>query len=50
MAVILSLVESCRRLAIPVKDYLAEILPGLRNRPASQDLQLTPARWADARA
>ncbi|MFM8551417.1 MAG: IS66 family transposase [Nitrospiraceae bacterium] len=50
VAVILSLVESCRRLGIPVKVYFADILPGLRNRPASQALQLTPARWAAARA
>jgi transposase len=50
VAVILTLVESCRRLAIPVKDYLSDILPGLRNRPAKQALQLTPARWAASRA
>jgi len=50
VAAILSLVESCRRLGIPVKDYLSDILPGLRNRPASQAAQLTPARWAASRA
>lgn len=50
VATIISLVESCRRLAIPVKDYLADILPGLRNRPAQQARLLTPARWAAARA
>jgi hypothetical protein len=32
---VLSLVESCRRLGISVKDYLSDILLGLRNRPAS---------------
>lgn len=50
VAAILTLVESCRRLAIPVKTYLLDILPGLRNRPASQAAQLTPARWAASRA
>ena len=49
VAAILTLVESCRRLRIPVKDYLSDILPGLRNRPASQAAQLTPARWAAPR-
>jgi len=39
-----------RRLVVPVKDYLSDILPGLRNRPASQALLLTPARWAASRA
>lgn len=29
VAAILSVVESCRRLGIPVKEYLADILPGL---------------------
>ena len=46
---ILSLVESCRRLGIPVRDYLSDVLPGLRNRPVSQAAQLTPARWAASR-
>lgn len=50
VAAILTLVESCRRLKIPVKDYLSDILPGLRNRPASRAAQLTPARWAASRA
>ena len=31
VAAILSVVESCRRLRIPVRDYLNEILPGLAN-------------------
>jgi transposase len=31
VAAILSVVESCRRLKIPVRDYLADILPGLAN-------------------
>jgi len=50
VAAILTLVESCRRLRIPVKEYLCDILPGLRNRSTSQAAQLTPARWAASRA
>lgn len=50
IAAIASVVESCRRLALPVVDYLMEILPGLANRPLSQVAQLTPARWSAERA
>ena len=32
-AAILSVVESCRRLIVPVRDYLGDILPGLGGRP-----------------
>ena len=49
VAAILSIVESCRRLAIPVKEYLADVLPGLGNRTLSQVAELTPARWSAAR-
>jgi|SRR6266702_344191 len=31
IAAILSVVESCRRLKIPIRNYLADILPGLAN-------------------
>jgi transposase len=48
VAAILSVVESCRRMKIPVREYLADILPGLANRPVQQVLQLTPAAWAAA--
>jgi transposase len=48
VAAILSVVESCRRLKIPVREYLAAILPGLANSPVSQVNQLTPAAWAAA--
>jgi hypothetical protein len=38
VAAILSVVESCRRLKIPVREYLADILPGLANTPSSVSL------------
>jgi transposase len=49
VAAILSVLESCRRLNVPVKEYLLNILPGLGQRKLSQIAQLTPARWAASR-
>jgi hypothetical protein len=49
VAAILSVVESCRRLGVPVKEYLAAVLPGLNRRTLSQVANLTPARWAASR-
>ena len=50
VAAILSLVESCRRLGLPVREYLAAVLPGLEKRTLSQVAGLTPAQWATRRA
>ena len=49
VAAILTVVESCRRLKIPVREYLAAVLPGLANHPLQQVSQLTPAAWAASR-
>ncbi len=49
VAAILSVVESCRRIGVSVKGYLADVLPGLERRPLSQVAILTPARWSAAR-
>jgi transposase len=49
VAAILSVVESCRRIGAPVKEYLAGVLPGLDRRTLSQLVNLTPARWSAAR-
>jgi transposase len=46
VAAILSVIESCRRLRIPVRDYLGAVLPGLASRTLPQLAQLTPAAWA----
>ena len=46
IAAILSIVESCRRLKIPIRDYLTGILPGLADRPFQHIKHLTPAAWA----
>jgi transposase len=50
VAAILSVVESCRRLRVPVKDYLLAVLPGLAHRKLSELAHLTPATWKSARA
>lgn len=46
VAAIISVIESCRRLKIPVRDYLADILPGLANAPLQRIAELTHAAWA----
>ena len=45
VAAILSVVETCRRLGIPVRQYLADVLPGLADRKASEVDTLTPMAW-----
>jgi len=46
VAAIFSVVESCRRLKIPVRKYLAAVLPGLSNLSIQQLDGLTPNAWA----
>ena len=46
IAAILSIVETCRRLQIPIRDYLTAILPGLADLPVSRVTELTPTAWA----
>jgi transposase len=48
IAAILSIIETCKRLNVPVRDYLAQILPRLANLPPSQITQLTPSAWKTA--
>jgi transposase len=50
VAAILSVVETCRRLRLPVREYLASILPGLENLPVQRAGQHTPAAWAASRS
>jgi transposase len=49
VAAILSVVESCRRLSVPLKDYLLAVLPGMSARKLSAVAELTPARWKASR-
>src|ERR1700704_4750043 len=45
---IISVVESCRRLKLPVRDYLATILPGLADLPIRRLPELTPKAWVSS--
>jgi hypothetical protein len=49
VAAVLSVVETCRRLKMPVREYLAWVLPGLGNMPMQRVPQYTPAAWAASR-
>ena len=46
VAAILSIVETCRRMKIPIRDYLAAILPGIADVSIQRLAGLTPAAWA----
>jgi transposase len=47
IAAILSVVESCRRIKLPIRNYLAAVLPGLANRSVQRLDHLTPSAWAN---
>ena len=46
VAAIVSIVETCRRLNIAVRDYLGSVLPGLADCPINRVAELTPVAWA----
>jgi len=50
IAAIFSVVESCRRLNIPIRKYFIDVLPGLANRSIQTVAQLTPTAYAANRA
>ncbi len=45
IAGIMSIMETCRRLKINVREYLLDVLPGLADKPQSELAQLTPMAW-----
>jgi hypothetical protein len=49
VAAILSVFETCRRLNISVRDYLADVLPRLAGTSIQRIGELTPAAWAASR-
>jgi transposase len=49
VAAILSIVETCRRMKIPIRDYLAAVLPGIAGVSIQRLADLTPAAWAARR-
>lgn len=46
IAAIFSVVESCRKLGVPIRQYLAAVLPGPADRSIQQLDNLTPAAYA----
>jgi transposase len=46
IAAIFSIVESCRKLGVPIRKYLAEVLPGLSDRSIQSLDELTPTAYA----
>ena len=45
VAAIVSIVETCRRLSLPIRDYLGSVLPGLADFPINRVAELTPSAW-----
>jgi len=46
IAAIFSVIESCRRLKVPIRKYLAEVLPGMADRSIQTMDNFTPAAYA----
>jgi transposase len=46
VAAILSVVETCRRIKVSVRDYLAAVLPGLADTRVQKLPELAPTAWA----
>jgi hypothetical protein len=46
IAAIFSIMESCRKLGVPVRQYLADVLPGLAERSIQSLAELTPMAYA----
>jgi transposase len=49
VAAILSVIETCRRNRIPVREYLSAVLPGLADRTLQSLSELLPITWAARR-
>lgn len=49
VAAILSIAETCKRLGLPLREYLLDVLPGMADRKRSEVAELTPTRWKTAK-
>jgi len=49
VAAIMSVMETCRRLKIDLREYLLDVLPGLADRKQGEVAGLTPMAWLRAR-
>ncbi|WP_420239029.1 IS66 family transposase [Telmatobacter bradus] len=45
IAAIFSIIESCRKLGVPIRQYMADVLPGLADRSIQSLPALTPAAY-----
>ena len=45
IAAIFSIVESCRKLGVPIRKYLADVLPGLADRSIQKLASSTPIAY-----
>jgi hypothetical protein len=50
IAAIFSIVESCRKLGVPIRQYLANALPGLADRSIHGLADITPTAYATTKA
>jgi transposase len=50
VAAIISVIETCRRLDINVREYLMDVLPRIPSWPAKRIAELTPMAWAARQA
>jgi transposase len=50
IAAISSVIETCRRLGINVREYLLDVLPRIPSWPAKRIAELTPMAWAAQRS
>jgi hypothetical protein len=48
VAAILSIFETCRRLKVSVREYLADVLPRLAGTSIQRLGEFTPAAWSAA--
>ena len=48
IAAVISIVETCRRLDIPLRAYLGDTLPKLGDWPVNRVAELTPSAWKAA--
>ena len=46
IAALFSIAESCRELGVPIRQYLADVLPGLADRSIQALAGLTPPAYA----
>jgi hypothetical protein len=46
IAAIFSIVENCRKLGVPIRQYLADVLSGLADRSIQELAGLTPTAYA----